>query len=88
MKDDKKAASKKKAAKKQKRKNIYTAMKEAATASPHKDTGNNNLYTALGLKPKKETPKKKRKSAPKTKLPAPKRPTPKRIIKNEYGTIE
>ena len=42
---------------KQTRKNIYTTLKNMDT-TPHKDTGDNNLYTKLGLK-KKKTKKKK-----------------------------
>ncbi len=35
------------------KKNLYTSLKNMDT-KPHKDTGDNNLYTALGWKKKKK----------------------------------
>ena len=43
---------------KQTRKNLYTELKNMDT-TPHKDTGDNNLYTKLWLKKKKTVKKKK-----------------------------
>ena len=36
-----------------KKHNIYTVIKEAWNAPPHKDTGNNNIYAVMGWKKKK-----------------------------------
>ena len=33
--------------------NLYTAIKKAKTQPPHKGIGNDNFYTAMGLKPRK-----------------------------------
>ena len=33
--------------------NIYTALKKGLSKGPHEDTGNQNIYTVMGWKPKK-----------------------------------
>jgi len=43
-----------------KKHNIYTTFKNMDT-TPHKDTGNNDLYTVLGMKKKKTVKKKAKK---------------------------
>ena len=39
------------------RHNLYTAVAEAMISAPHVDTGDNNLYTAMGWKPRKSKKK-------------------------------
>ena len=43
---------------KQTRKNLYTELKKMDT-TPHKDTGDNDLYSVMGWKKKKTVKKKK-----------------------------